>query len=353
MKDAWWAIKAEELLGYANQYFTKQFLSGLKAVYGPPSSAMTPIRATLLLTEKSQILERWTAPFRQLLNKTSAVKDQAIHDIPQRPLIHTLDDPPMKDQAIQDIPQRPLIHTLDDPPMKDQAIQDIPQRPLIHTLDDPPMKDQAIQDIPQQAANDCTPVAHGTAQIQMTQSGLTEAGGGRKAACTQPVFRRCRLYVALLYFVSIFQLCDGFQQQKVAVVSVSVEEQNQRVTDIRRECHTFILNHPPLYTNHSHCPPVWDTLMCWPQTRAGTVAVQPCPDYIDKFKLDQNASRTCLSDGTWYVSPDTLTPWTNFTACVVNSTSPPSVSNLIRVSDIRVKDTTGVYMAGSERFGGI
>ncbi|KAL8560322.1 hypothetical protein ACOMHN_006053 [Nucella lapillus] len=80
MKDAWWAVKAEELQGYANRNFTKQFFSGLKAVYGPPSSAMTPIRATdgKLLTEKTQILEHWTAHFSQLLSKTSTVKDQAI-----------------------------------------------------------------------------------------------------------------------------------------------------------------------------------------------------------------------------------------------------------------------------------
>ncbi|KAL8597156.1 hypothetical protein ACOMHN_050492 [Nucella lapillus] len=76
MKDAWWAVNAEELQSYADQHFTKQFFSALEAVYGPPSSAMTPIRATdsTLLTEKTQILERWTAPFSQLLNNTSNSK---------------------------------------------------------------------------------------------------------------------------------------------------------------------------------------------------------------------------------------------------------------------------------------
>ncbi|KAL8601794.1 hypothetical protein ACOMHN_033970 [Nucella lapillus] len=76
MKYAWWAVKTEELQSYADQHFTKQFFLGLEAVYGPPSSAMTPIRATdgTLLTEKTQILERWTAPFSQLLNKTFTSK---------------------------------------------------------------------------------------------------------------------------------------------------------------------------------------------------------------------------------------------------------------------------------------
>ena len=89
MKDAWWAAKAEDLQGYADQHSTRLFFSGLRAVNGPPSSAVTPIRASVgtLLTEKAHMLERWTAHLSQLLNKTSSVKDQAIQDISQRPLV--------------------------------------------------------------------------------------------------------------------------------------------------------------------------------------------------------------------------------------------------------------------------
>ena len=89
MKDAWWAAKAEHLQGYADQPSTRLFFSGLRAVYGPSSSAVTPIQASdgTLLTEKAHILKRWTAHFGQLLNKTSSVKDQAIQDISQRPLV--------------------------------------------------------------------------------------------------------------------------------------------------------------------------------------------------------------------------------------------------------------------------
>ncbi|XP_076472966.1 vasoactive intestinal polypeptide receptor 1-like [Babylonia areolata] len=99
--------------------------------------------------------------------------------------------------------------------------------------------------------------------------------------------------------------------------------------DKQLECQIRILTNPPLSLNHSHCSPVWDTLMCWPETRAGTVAVQPCPDYIDKFRLDQNATRTCLENGSWYVHPGINAPWTNFTKCMLNNTVPP-VSHLIR-----------------------
>jgi len=58
-----------------------------------------------LLTEKAHILERWTAHFSQLLNKTSSVEDQAIQDTPQRPLIHTLDGPLTKAETVEAIEQ--------------------------------------------------------------------------------------------------------------------------------------------------------------------------------------------------------------------------------------------------------
>ena len=84
MKDAWWAAKAQELQGYADQHSTRLFFSG-------PTSTVTPIRASddTLLMEKAHILECWTAHFSRLLNKTSCVEDQAIQNMPQRPLIHS------------------------------------------------------------------------------------------------------------------------------------------------------------------------------------------------------------------------------------------------------------------------
>lgn len=34
------------------------------------------------------------------------------------------------------------------------------------------------------------------------------------------------------------------------------------------------------------CPPVFDNVMCWNVTRAGTNASQPCPGYIDNFRVN-------------------------------------------------------------------
>ena len=105
MEDAWWAAKAEDLQGYADQHSTGLFFSGLRAVYGPPTSAMTPIRASgaTLPTEKSHILERWTAHVNQLSNRSSSVEDQTVEDMPQRPLIHTLGGPPTKSETVKAI----------------------------------------------------------------------------------------------------------------------------------------------------------------------------------------------------------------------------------------------------------
>lgn len=36
------------------------------------------------------------------------------------------------------------------------------------------------------------------------------------------------------------------------------------------------------------CPPVWDHVMCWNSTEAGTTALQPCPNYIHRFLLNGN-----------------------------------------------------------------
>ena len=87
---------AVERQGYADQHATKLFFSGLKAVYGPTSKSMNPIRAEdgTLLTDKAHILERWSAHFNQLLNKVSSVEEQAISDIRQRPIILALDGCP-------------------------------------------------------------------------------------------------------------------------------------------------------------------------------------------------------------------------------------------------------------------
>ena len=107
VKDSWWAAKAVELQSYADQHDSRNLFSGLKAVYGPTSRSMTPLRSAdgKLLTDKAQILERWTAHFSQLLNRESTVDDQVFADIPQRPIIAALDGCPTVAEIVKAIEQ--------------------------------------------------------------------------------------------------------------------------------------------------------------------------------------------------------------------------------------------------------
>lgn len=129
-----------------------------------------------------------------------------------------------------------------------------------------------------------------------------------------------------------------------------------------------------------HCPMVWDTIMCWPETQAGTHVEQQCPNYIhffykrskflktiawinavpkttvgmlknclkstlyirlflqnywskhlmnikirivffqfDSACFSEYAYKICLDDGTWYdpLGGNETDGWTNYTLCVV------------------------------------
>ncbi|BHF67679.1 hypothetical protein SprV_0301070700 [Sparganum proliferum] len=86
MQDAWTARKAEEIQGYANRNEWKNFFAAIKAVYGPPTKGSAPLLSadgSTLLTEKTQILQRWAEHFRGVLNRPSAISDAAIDHLPQ------------------------------------------------------------------------------------------------------------------------------------------------------------------------------------------------------------------------------------------------------------------------------
>ncbi|BHF74356.1 hypothetical protein SprV_0501744200 [Sparganum proliferum] len=76
MQDAWTARKAEEIQGYADRNEWKNFFAAIKAVYGPPTKGTAPLLSAdgrTLLTEKTQILQRWAEHFRGVLNRPSAI----------------------------------------------------------------------------------------------------------------------------------------------------------------------------------------------------------------------------------------------------------------------------------------
>ncbi|XP_014777027.1 uncharacterized protein LOC106873996 [Octopus bimaculoides] len=80
MKDKWWENKAAELQRHADEHNSKKFFAGLKDVYGPTLNAMAPVRSAdgTLLTEKSDIIQRWSEHVSQLLNRPSQIDQHAI-----------------------------------------------------------------------------------------------------------------------------------------------------------------------------------------------------------------------------------------------------------------------------------
>nr|VZH90231.1 unnamed protein product [Spirometra erinaceieuropaei] len=108
MQDAWTARKAEEIQGYADHNEWKNFFSVIKAVYGPPTKGTAPLLSadgSTLLTEKTQILQRWAEHFRGVLNRPSVISDAAIERLPQVETNVDLDLPPSPQETIRVVKQ--------------------------------------------------------------------------------------------------------------------------------------------------------------------------------------------------------------------------------------------------------
>nr|VZI36615.1 unnamed protein product [Spirometra erinaceieuropaei] len=108
MQDAWTARKAEEIQGYADRNEWKNFFSAIKAVYGPPTKGTAPLLSadgSTLLTERTQILQRWAEHFRGVLNRPSVISDAAIARLPQVETNVDLDLPPSLQETIRAVHQ--------------------------------------------------------------------------------------------------------------------------------------------------------------------------------------------------------------------------------------------------------
>nr|VZI13538.1 unnamed protein product [Spirometra erinaceieuropaei] len=108
MQDAWTARKAEEIQGYADRNEWKNFFSAIKAVYGPPTKGTAPLLSadgSTLLTEKTQILQRWAEHFRGVLNRASVISEAAVARLPQVATNADLDLPPSLQETIRAVQQ--------------------------------------------------------------------------------------------------------------------------------------------------------------------------------------------------------------------------------------------------------
>ena len=108
MHDAWLSHKAEDIQSYADSHDYKRFYEALQAVYGPQSAGSSPlldINGTKLLTEKTQILERWAEDFNSVLNRPASINDEAINQLPQVEINHELDNIPSMEEVSKAIKQ--------------------------------------------------------------------------------------------------------------------------------------------------------------------------------------------------------------------------------------------------------
>lgn len=66
------------------------------------------------------------------------------------------------------------------------------------------------------------------------------------------------------------------------------------------------------------CKAVWDGIACWPSVEANKTIKLACPDYIDGFRVDGLASKTCDENGEWkkYRFAN-FSEWTNYSLCAV------------------------------------
>nr|VZI50745.1 unnamed protein product [Spirometra erinaceieuropaei] len=75
VQDAWTARKAEDIQGYANRNERTDFVAAIKTAYSPTAKGTTPLLSadgSTLLTEKTQILQRWAGHLEASLTAPSS-----------------------------------------------------------------------------------------------------------------------------------------------------------------------------------------------------------------------------------------------------------------------------------------
>ncbi|VDM02125.1 unnamed protein product [Schistocephalus solidus] len=93
---------------YADRNEMKNFFKAIKAIYGPCTKGTALLLSsdgTTLLTEKSQILERWAEHFRSVHYCSSAISDAAIDRLPQVDTNKDMDLPPSLAETIRAVQQ--------------------------------------------------------------------------------------------------------------------------------------------------------------------------------------------------------------------------------------------------------
>ncbi|KAM8713057.1 hypothetical protein ACLKA7_013383 [Drosophila subpalustris] len=78
-----------------------------------------------------------------------------------------------------------------------------------------------------------------------------------------------------------------------------------------------------------HCPTAFDSVLCWPRTKAGSWAILPCFEEFKGVHYDttENATRFCHANGTW-------NHYSNYTSCHQQSGSVPVIPDYSTSADL-------------------
>lgn len=96
IENSWWIEQAKQLQHFADTNDQQGFYNGIKTIFGPKNSNITPVRSLdgVLIKEREEILNRWSQHFNRLLNQRNPVDANIIDEIDDMPPAADLDIPP-------------------------------------------------------------------------------------------------------------------------------------------------------------------------------------------------------------------------------------------------------------------
>ncbi|XP_069110562.1 secretin receptor-like isoform X1 [Argopecten irradians] len=134
--------------------------------------------------------------------------------------------------------------------------------------------------------------------------------------------RNRTIWCMVLFLSTIMSRADG------SVVTISLEDQNRLVLEAELKCLNSTL-YTPKPENGTYCSITWDTISCWPYTKAGETVYQYCPSYFNLFDSAAIASRTCTETGEWFTHPVHNTTWSDYSKCIDKNGGHPLIAEHI------------------------
>uniref|UniRef100_A0A8C8RYQ9 Calcitonin gene-related peptide type 1 receptor n=1 Tax=Pelusios castaneus TaxID=367368 RepID=A0A8C8RYQ9_9SAUR len=105
------------------------------------------------------------------------------------------------------------------------------------------------------------------------------------------------------------------KQQNVTDDLNQLSVTRNKIMTAQYECYQKIMHDPIHNKEGPHCNRTWDGWLCWNDVAAGTVSVQPCPDYFQDFNPSEKVTKICDRNGNWFKHPESNRTWTNYTQC--------------------------------------